>query len=419
MATYGFTAGLAELKGQGTLKLASTSFPTAVVNTFVNAGGGTTEYNNTANINLPVTQTTYNNLRINTPGFTATQMNNLVLNGDLHVKQGTYRINDNTATRRELTINGDVTVDAGASLTVGTGVTNSTTDPTAVAEGGIAPYIDYYYTQSHSITLYGDFTNNGTVKFTNLAYPIYNLLPPNILGATSGFATVYFSGATNNSLTCNNTTDFYNLVLDKGVDQSFSLTVYSSAYDNFRLFGANTAGGYGGGSNPNLNKALWIRTGTLVLKGLTTIPSLSEGTCDIGSGGGPNSDFFIPANGALILDGPEVVVLSTADDYREINVAYGVSGGSGLANGVGQGGCSSFSIYGKIQINDGYFSTRESGGFITWDLASGQFVINGGTIDASSSVPQGVQEALPLSTSREVHSTFVAVSSAPQLLIPA
>ncbi|MBN1789925.1 MAG: hypothetical protein JW830_05470 [Bacteroidales bacterium] len=380
MATYGFTSGLAELKGQGTLKLASTSFPAAAVNTFVNAGGGTTEYYNTANFDLLVTQTAYNNLRINAPGFTATQMNNLVLNGDLHVKQGTYRINDDTGDRRELTINGDVTVDAGASLTVGTGVTNSTTTPTGIY-GGTAPYINYYYAQSHSITLYGDFTNNGTVKFTNLAYPIFNAFPPTTVGATSGFATVYFRGATNNTLTCNNTTDFYNLVLDKGVDQSYSLTVYSSAYANFRLFGANTSGGDGGGSNPNLKKALWIRTGTLVLKGLTTIPSLSEGTCDSGTGG-PNSDFYIPANGALILDGPEVVVLSTADDYQEVNVAYGVSGGSGLVNGVGQGGCSSFSIYGKIQINDGYFSTRESGGFITWDLASGQFVIRGGTIDA-------------------------------------
>ncbi len=383
MTTFAFTdaGGLDELNGQGKLRLSSTSFPTATTNTFVNTGGGTTEYYNVADFTLPIAQTTYNHLEINAPAVAATQMSNITLNGDLDIKQGTYQINDNTSARRQLTVNGDVTVDAGASITVGTGVTNTTTDPTAVAEGGTAPFINYYDTQSHRVVLNGDFTNNGTVKFTNLTYPIFNLLPPTILGATSGFATVYFQGATNNTLTCNSTTDFYNLVLDKGVDQSFSLTVYSTAYSNFRLFGANTAGGYGGGSDPNLNKALWIRTGTFVLQGLTIIPSLSEGACDSGTGG-PNSDFYIPANGAFLLDGTDVVVLSTADDYREVNIAYGVSGGTGLANGVNQGGCSSFSVLGKFQVNNGYFSTRESGGLITWSDASGQFVINGGTVDA-------------------------------------
>ncbi len=381
MVTYSFSTGLAKLKGQGTLKLASVNFPTAATNTFVNVEGGTTEYNNSTDFTLPVAQTTYNNLRINAPGATGTQLNNLTLNGNLHVKQGTFRINDNSANRRQLTIYKDVTVDNGASVTIGTGVTNTTTSPLNIATSTAAPFIDYYDTQSHRIVLYGNFTNNGIVRFTNLSYPIYDSFSPTTLGATTGIATVYFRGATHNTLTCNNTTDFYNLVLDKGVDQSYSLTVYSSAYPYFRLFGANIAGGDGGGSNPNLKKALWIRTGTLILKGLTTIPSLSEGTCAEG-GANPNSDFYIPANGALVLDGPDVVVLSTADDYSEVNVAYGVSGGTGLVNGVGQGGCSSFSIYGKVQINDGYFSTRESGGFITWDLASGQFVINGGIIDA-------------------------------------
>jgi hypothetical protein len=380
LSTYSFTGGLNILNGEGTLKLASVNFPAATSNTFVNAGGGTTEYYNSTDFTLPAAQATYNNLRINAPGVVATQLSNITLNGDLHVQQGTYRINDNTAARRQLIILGNVTVDNGASIAVGNGVTNSTTNPLGI-EGGTAPFIDYYDQQSHRVVIYGNFTNNGTVRFTNLNYPVFNAFPPTTLGATSGFATVYFRGATNNTLTCNNITDFYNLVLDKGVDQSFNLTVYSSAYPNFRLFGANTSGGDGGGNNPNLKKALWIRTGTLVLNGLTIIPSLSEGTCDSGTGG-PNSDFYVPANGALILNGSEVVVLSTADDYREVNVAYGVSGGTGLVNGVGQGGCSSFSIYGKIQVNNGYFSTRESGGFITWDVASGQFVIKGGTIDA-------------------------------------
>jgi len=382
MATYQFTNPLSKLNGQGTLRLASVNFPSATTNNFVNSGGGITEYYNAANFTLPVAQTVYNTLRINAPGVIATQLNNLTLNGDLHIMQGTYRINDGTAARRQLTIYGNVTVESGASITVGNGVTNTTTDPTAVAEAGTAPFIDYYDAQSHRIVVYGDFTNHGTVRFTNLNYPVYNLFPPLTPGATTGFATVYFRGTTSNTLYCDGTTDFYNLVLDKGVDQTYSLTVYATAYPNFRLFGANIAGGYGGGANPNLCKALWIRNGTLILKGTTIIPSLSEGNCDVGTGG-PNSDFYVPGNGALILDGDNVVVLTTADSYQEVNVAYGTSAPSDAAMGVNTtAGCSSFSIYGLLQINKGYISTRESGGFIQWAVASGQFVINGGTVDA-------------------------------------
>ena len=110
---------------------------------------------------------------------------------------------------------------------------------------------------------HGNFTNNGIVKFTNLTYPVYNQLPPTTVGATSGFATVYFQGAADKSLLCNGQTDFYNLIVDKGTDQTFKLTVNSSAYSNFRLFGANTYRGDNTApattANPNLKKALWIK----------------------------------------------------------------------------------------------------------------------------------------------------------------
>ena len=269
-------------------------------------------------------------------------------------------------------------MDNGAFITVGNGSTNTTTNPLNI-NGGTAPFLDYY-TQFHTVIIKGDFTNNGTVRFTNLNYPVFNAFPPTGNGATSGAASVYFMGASDNTLTCNGTSDFYNIILDKGLDQTYRLTVYSSAYPNFRLFGANTSGGYNNGPNPELRKALWIRTGTMVLKGLTIIPSLTEGSND---GTTPNSDYYVPVNGALVLDGADVVVLSTADDYREVNVAYGVSGGTGSVNGVNTNATpQSFSIYGRLQVNNGYFSTRESGGFITWDQASGQFVINGGTVDA-------------------------------------
>ena len=120
---------------------------------------------------------------------------------------------------------------------------------------------------------------------------------------------------------------------------------------------------------------MWIRTGTLVLKGSVIIPSLSEGIA-------ANSDYYIPSKGALIIDGVDVVVLSSADDYREINTAYTVTAPDNATIGVTKGGFSAVDIFGKLQINNGYLSARESGGLITSNIASGQLIINGGTVDA-------------------------------------
>ena len=322
LSSFQFSNGLLALRGQGTLKLGSTvsdNFPNPVTtNTFVNVGGGTTEYDASVNI----IQATHNNLTINTAGTVIykNSLSPLTQNGNLFVKQGTFQINDNTAQRLQIIVNGNVTVNSGAAISVGTGVTNSTTDPTSIS-GGTGPFTNYYDGQSHRIVIMGDFINNGTVRFTNLANPVYNAFPSTINGATTGFATVYFQCSTNNVLTCNGPTDFYNMVLDKGSSQTFALTVYSSTFSNFRLFGANNATIESSVANPNVRKALWIRNGTLNLTGLIVIPSLTEGN----SAAAPSSDYFIPSNGAMILDGPFVAVLSTADDYTEVNAAYGLS----------------------------------------------------------------------------------------------
>ncbi len=367
-----FTQTLNSLSGQGTLKLASANFPVSTTNTFVNSGGGTTEYDNTADFTFLSAQTTYNNLTINTSDYTATQLSNITLNGNLYIESGTFRINNNTATTKlNLTINGNTTVDEGASFTVGNGVTNTAIGGT----GGTAPFLTYYL-NFHTVIIKGDFTNNGTVKFTNLPYPLFTAFPPTVSGSTSGAASVYFMGESNNTLTCNGITTFYNLILDKGTDQTYKLTINSSGYSNFRLFGANSLTVDGSvTSDPSLRKALWIRTGTMVLKGMLIIPSLTEGTAS-------NADYYIPSNGALQFDGVDVVMLSTADDYREINVAYSVSAPDDATIGLTRGGYSSLYVFGKLLMNNGYLSTRESGGIITSSVASGQIIVNGGTVDA-------------------------------------
>ncbi len=369
---YRFTNGIYALRGQGTLKLASVNFPVSDINTFVNTGGGTTEYNNTSNFTLPAAQPIYNNLVINTSSFVGTQLSNITINGNLNIKSGTFQINNNISiTKLTLTINGNVTVNNGAFITVGNGATN----PVIGGAGGVAPFLNYYL-NFHTVIIKGDFTNNGKVRFTNLLYPIYNSFPPNVSGPTSGAATVYFQGDGNNTLTCNGVTDFYNLILDKGIDQTYKLTINSTNYLNFKLFGANSLALDGAVSaNPNLRKALWIRSGTLELKGSLIIPSLSEGIAG-------SADYYIPANGAVIVDGVDVVVLTSADDYREINTAYSVAAPNDATVGITRGGFSALYIFGKLQIDNGFMSSRESGGLITSNVASGQFIVNSGTVDA-------------------------------------
>ncbi len=102
---------------------------------------------------------------------------------------------------------GMYSVDNGAFISVGNGVTNSAIG----GSGGIAPFLNYYL-NFHTVIVKGNFTNNGTVKFTNLPYPIYNAFPPTVAGPTSGAASVYFQGASDNTLSCNGITNFYNLI---------------------------------------------------------------------------------------------------------------------------------------------------------------------------------------------------------------
>ncbi len=377
MGSFSYTNGLLALRGQGTLKLASANFPNAVTNTLVISGGGTVEYN--AAINLPATPSTYNNLNINAPG-SVVLLNNLTLFGNLQVVNGTFQINDNTPTRLRLIVNGNINVFPSGAISVGNGVTNTTTNPLGI-NGGAAPFLNYYINHSHRVEVYGNFTNEGTVRFTNLPFPIYNAFPSTTLDATTGFATVFFLGATNNTLTCEGVTDFYNLVVDKGTDQTFRLTINSSDYANFRLFGANIAPGENPGTDPFMKKALWLRAGTLSLDGFIVIPSLTEGTNGVSN---PNSDFYIPASAALIIEDANVVLLVTADSYDEVNTAYGVSGGNGLVNGVSQGLGNSLQVIGSLEVNNGYLSTRESAGIV---YTNSQIAIRGGVVDAKQFRP--------------------------------
>lgn len=66
---------------------------------FNNTGGGTIEFNNTANFNFGGTITTFNNLTLNfsTNAIIGTLVNNLTINGNFNIQRGVFQINSAAA----------------------------------------------------------------------------------------------------------------------------------------------------------------------------------------------------------------------------------------------------------------------------------------------------------------------------------
>lgn len=317
---------LTGLTGGGVLRITGTTpyFPTvmpASSNTFTQTGGGTVEYVITASpVNLPAVN--FNNLIVLREGSGSTTYrlaSDMSVFGNLTVTRtgsATAILQfGNDATVRNLTVNGNVTVAASCSIT-----TNNTNT-------------------FHELTIGGDFVNNGFVRFTNQVAPNYTT------ATNSGAVNVTFNGSSNNKVDCFGRTDFYRLIINKGVDQTFVLTVNSSNTANFTLFGPNNQANGGADPNPIINKALWIQNGTLRLKENINIPSLTSG----------GNDFFVPLNGALWVDG--ATVTST-------NAGTGNTG---------------YTIIGKLLVSAGEFNSAGSAGIVYRQDA--QVIVTGGLVD--------------------------------------
>ncbi len=359
-----------EISGIGLIRLSGAAgignFPAGSTADFSdNFIGGTVEYFGTG---LTITdERTFNNVIVSLSNSTneLVLMSDLLLNGDLTVSRGVLQINDDTSPLvKSLQVNGDVLIDANGSMTVGLGNTRGTFS----IAGNVMPATGLYHDIFHQVTFNGNFTNQGTARFTNQSAPVYNEFTSN------GAATVTFGGATNNTASLFGITHFYNLIIDKGIDPTFELEINSNNISNFQLFGPNSVGRISNGGftdeNPEVRKALWIYNGTLHLSGNLTISTLSEG-----SQNGGNGDYPIGANAGLWIDGPNVSVYTTADVAAQVPVgATGINGG---------GGNQALSLYGKFRISDGLFGTRGSAGFIFWNASAGEVLIEGGTVNVS------------------------------------
>jgi hypothetical protein len=371
MLNHAFLEIVSILQGQGTLRLASNQMPNVSLNSIVLPGGGTVEYTvPDASFELNP-QPVYNNLHINLPvaSNTAILVNDLIVYGDLLVDRGRFQIfrDDASATIHvpiKLDVQGDLFINPNGAITTGTASTHDgTLPPAGTTPGSLVPR---YYDVYHKVYLGGDFTNQGSARFISsdiTSFDFDNL-------TSRGAVTVRFYGLENNLAELSGTTDFYNLIIDKGDGISAELTLDVSSPLNFRLFGSNRYPVPATNINPELRKALWIRNGTLRLQGSATIPSLTEGRAITGN---TNTRYYIPANGALILDNPNVTVLVTADGNNEVTAAWGLPSVNAHADSEAQ----EIYVYGKLIINEGYLSTRFSRGVFV-ATQGGELIVNGG-----------------------------------------
>ncbi len=304
------------LDGTGLMR-STNEFPGSTTNNFITTSGGTFEYYDTGVAALTTgDQLTYNNLIFDnsdlTIGIDLTVNGTFILENDSDITIG------DDATVRNITWTGDVSIDGTSSISIRTGV--------ALTE--------------HLVDIGGDFTNNGSVRFTAQGSPNYTADP------SVGTAIVTFSGASDNVLTCNGTTDFYRLILDKGSDRTFLLTVNSSNVSNFELYGTTNDNNTNSANPPDVLKALWIRNGTLKLNDNINIVSLTEGS----------KHFYVPSNGGLWVDGASVA----------------------LSTGSSSGGSQGVAVYGLLRLTSGTITGGDGPGINYRDNA--EILIEGGVM---------------------------------------
>jgi len=170
---------------------------------------------------------TFKNLRIELDNNSdkAILRADITLNGDFEIRNGDFQFGDGTTAARNLMVFGNVVVINNGSTRIGS-ISTSTANT------------------RHTFTLHGDFTNQGGVRFTNradFASDTERRNPGNSYyssEANNGIVDVVFaSDNANQTVNCNGSTYFYRIVVDKGVDDTYVLSLQASNEANFRLLG--------------------------------------------------------------------------------------------------------------------------------------------------------------------------------------
>ncbi|NME72189.1 T9SS type A sorting domain-containing protein [Flammeovirga aprica] len=262
-----------EVNGQGIIELESDNFPEATLNYgFLSEKGGTVKFTGTGAILSTVRS--YHNVDISLTNSTDVLrlQNDFSLTGNLIVSQGELKIgsdNDGDAAVKML-VNGDAKIQESGSLSIGTGDV------------------------IHELTFGGDFENAGTVNLTKrdkIGFTIDTQAYLDIVetyysdntSESGQFARVIFNaGDKDQNLICNGSTIFYQLVIDKGSNDSYILNIDSKDKQNFEMYGYNihNNGSTGDSSDPmDVDNGMFVlKFGTLRFGNNIYIPSYSNST---------------------------------------------------------------------------------------------------------------------------------------------
>lgn len=314
----GVTTGhnFGEIKGTGRILLAADNFPAGDATHFISKyqGEGTVVYYGN-NYTLSSPREFFNvEIDLSDASNIITLLSNYKLNGSLKIIQGILQINDNSSTTN-LTIDvlEDISIQNKGSILTGTA------------------------NARHQLNIYGDLINYGILKFTNRIAPNYTAQ------ATDGIVDANFINTSENqNLLCYNTSYFYRIKIDKGLDKQYELYMMAEQPTYFALYGfANESHG-SIAQLANNNNALGLVKGTVRIGVNINIP-----------------------------------VLNWSDNY---NVSEGarlwVDGGT-----VQKNNGNSLVPYGEIKISNGLLEAKVSSGITTRD--NGVITVTGGTINTN------------------------------------
>ncbi len=266
---------------------------------FMSADGGTIMFCGSPVVNeFELKQTRFNNLVIkyakNNMKLTLPDTTRLMMiNGNLEIDNGALVY---TADSQAIHVNGDIDI---------------------AAKGKILTTVTFgAYNHADTLQVRGNLYNRGKIALTNRVWNDYTS-EATVREGNKGRGIIRFVGESNNRFECYDTTNFSQLIVDKGVDATtYKLTVYSEGEKSFGLLGCAVNEVALPGFEPNVAypadpevyyKPLWIKCGTLELTGDVHIRSMAEPR---------NSPVqydcaYIPASGCLHLNGSSVKVDAT------------------------------------------------------------------------------------------------------------
>ncbi|MBS4013113.1 MAG: hypothetical protein KGZ97_05055, partial [Bacteroidetes bacterium] len=336
VATTGNTFN--NLNGQGILKLSSGTLPAGLMSSFVAPTGGTIEfYGNPADFTF--NRNTFNNLIINfsNTARVASVGGNFIVNGNLTVKSGHFRIG-NDATMRYVYFYDDVIVEGNGNISVRNA------------------------NQYHHVFLHGNLTvqSGGAVRLHNLAEPSYDGIP------ATGFALFYCtSPAQNQTISLNGSFEPFWFIVDKGSNKTYTVDMTASG-DFFRPFGYT----YGDPGYVNYGN-IRLYNGTLRLGSNIIVPQICH-----------REGWAIGTNAQLIVDGAQLTITNTATHERADGFylfgKISINNGSFIDNShIGL----VLRVAAEFEINGGTFTTDIIRPSINPGTHRGTYIQTGGTVN--------------------------------------